>query len=56
MHLILAALSLASTVPALYLGMKGVVAFDLPFVAGFIPVYVSIGLTWFFLGKAERSL
>jgi len=56
MNLILAALSMVSCAPAFYLGMKAVVALDLPFVTGFLPVYVCLGLCFYFIKRAEADL
>ena len=56
MHLVLAVISLVSSVPALWLGFKAVVAFDLPFEAGFIPVFFCIALSGFFVARAERDM
>jgi len=51
-----AIVSLVSTVPALYLGMKAVVRFDLPFVCGFIPVFICLALAFVFISLAEQEM
>jgi hypothetical protein len=55
MYLILSALFTALSVPSLYLGFKLVQHFDLPFLAGFAPIYVCLGIACFFVCRCDAD-
>lgn len=56
MYAVIGILSLVGSIPAMWLGMKMVVAFDLPFVAFCLPVLACIAVSGWAIARAEKEM
>lgn len=55
MHMILAAVFVAMSVPALWAGLKLVVAFSLPFPLFCVPLLLCFAIALWFVAKADAA-